>query len=74
MELRELIFEPFYEVQDTMKHKSGTFEFMASGSGIGLTLCRKFVEMHQGEIWVESEEGPGTTIYGKLPKRHYHNL
>ena len=59
----ELIFEPFYEVQDPMKHHSGTFEFMSSGAGIGLTICRRFVERHKGKIWAESEVGEGSTFY-----------
>src|SRR5687768_16799602 len=56
------IFEEFRQVGGDHAHKS-------EGTGLGLTLAKKFVELHGGTIWVESEVGKGSTFTFTLPAR-----
>jgi signal transduction histidine kinase len=58
---QEAVFEEFRQV--------GTTEKKAEGTGLGLTLCRKFIELHGGRIWVKSEVGVGSTFTFTLPVR-----
>jgi len=39
-----------------------------AGTGIGLALCKKIIEMHGGKIWFESKTGEGTNFLFTLPK------
>ncbi len=50
------IFERFSRVESSLEGGS-------AGAGLGLTIARKLVEMMNGEIWLESEPGEGSTFY-----------
>ncbi len=62
------VFEPFYRVQDSLHHSSGTFEFQSGGIGLGLSLARGIVLEHGGTIRVESKGvDQGSVFIVKLP-------
>ena len=58
---QETVFEEFRQV--------GTAAKKVEGTGLGLTISRKFIELHGGRIWVESTVGRGSTFTFTLPLR-----
>ncbi|MCU0475988.1 MAG: HAMP domain-containing histidine kinase, partial [Anaerolineae bacterium] len=56
------IFEEFYQVDSSLSRRHG-------GAGLGLAICKRFVEAHEGHIWVESELGQGAAFTFSLPVR-----
>jgi signal transduction histidine kinase len=56
------IFNPFERSEDAYKK-------YIPGTGIGLAICKKVVELHHGRIWATSTPGHGSTFYFSLPKK-----
>ncbi|GFO63460.1 ATP-binding protein [Geomonas paludis] len=66
------VFDKFYEVGNIQEHSSGKVAFKAKGAGLGLSIAKGIVDMHGGEIWVEStgynpDRFPGSTFHILLP-------
>jgi two-component system sensor histidine kinase ChiS len=54
------VFEKFKQVGDNMTDKP-------QGTGLGLPICKEIIDSHKGEIWVESQEGKGSTFFFIIP-------
>ncbi len=52
------IFERFFRAEKTKN---------LEGIGLGLYLCRQIIHAHEGQVWVESEEGKGSNFYFSIP-------
>lgn len=56
------LFEPFQQLNRRESHQG-------KGARLGLLVCRRLVEAHNGRIWVEAEPGSGSTFFFAIPLR-----
>jgi signal transduction histidine kinase len=56
----EQIFEPFTQLDSSTTRPW-------AGIGLGLSIVKKYIEMHQGRVWVRSREGEGSAFYFTIP-------
>jgi len=66
------IFDKFFEAGNIEEHSTGKIAFNSKGAGLGLSIAKGIVDMHGGEIWVESpgynpNSGSGSTFHILLP-------
>jgi signal transduction histidine kinase/DNA-binding response OmpR family regulator len=57
---KDKLFQPFQQLDGTLRRRHG-------GSGLGLSISKNFVDLHNGRIWFESKKGVGTTLFFRLP-------
>ncbi len=58
--LQSHVFEPFFQGSPEVSKQYG-------GTGLGLVICRGIIQVHEGSMWFESEEGKGTTFHFTIP-------
>jgi len=60
-EQQQRLFDRFFRADDARCRKDG------EGAGLGLAICKRIVDAHDGDIWVDSQAGEGAAFYIRLP-------
>jgi heavy metal sensor kinase len=60
-EQHDRLFDRFFRADDARARKEG------EGAGLGLAICKRIIDGHNGEIWLKSQPGEGASFYIKLP-------
>lgn len=64
---RDKLFQPFQQIDSAISRKY-------PGTGLGLILCKKFIELHGGRIWIESEDDKGSRFVFIVPIKQTYRL
>ena len=72
-EQHDRLFNRFFRADDARARKEG------EGAGLGLAICKRIVDAHDGKIWLKSQLGEGASFYVQLPlsgadPSHQHRL
>ena len=62
--IEEQYFDKIFEIFQRLGRRE-----KLEGTGVGLTIVKKIIQMHKGKTWVESKIGEGTTFYFTIPKK-----
>ncbi|MFA5144309.1 MAG: HAMP domain-containing sensor histidine kinase [Candidatus Omnitrophota bacterium] len=57
----------FEKIFDKFRQSDSSLTRKFPGSGVGLAICKRVIELHDGKVWVESEVGKGSTFHFILP-------
>jgi signal transduction histidine kinase len=61
------LFQPFFTGGSVALHSSGDYQHMSRGMGLGLSVVKRFVELHGGTVTVDTSPTTGTQVHVRLP-------
>ncbi|MDP4114873.1 MAG: PAS domain-containing sensor histidine kinase [Bacteroidota bacterium] len=69
--MSENVVNKLFKIEEKISSKGTAGEL---GTGLGLLLCKEFIEKHGGKIWAESTEDAGSSFYFTLPVKNYYEV